>query len=70
MPPALGKVFLPLHDELSKRTSGEHPADYDPDMREAWRSPSFDRTPNYDPGWLRYDRVDLFGDPLSSALQY
>ena len=64
MPAALGKVFLPLHDELSKRTSGDLPADYDPTVKAEWASPrSFDRQLSYDPTWLRYDKVDIYGSP-------
>ncbi|XOV86459.1 MAG: hypothetical protein ACFHX7_16005 [Pseudomonadota bacterium] len=64
MPPALGRVFLPLHDELSKRTSGELPADYEPVANPAWQSPQgFDRPAGYDVSWLRYDKVDIYGNP-------
>ena len=63
MPADLGRIFLPLHDELSKRTSGELPADFDKNT-EPWATPQqFDRRPDYDPSWLRYDEVDIYGAP-------
>ncbi|MCY3857968.1 MAG: hypothetical protein OXG25_03570 [Gammaproteobacteria bacterium] len=66
MPPDLGRVFLPLHDELSKRTSGELPSDYDKSIPSKWGDPQiFDRHPDYDPGLLRYDEVDIYGNPLT-----
>ena len=66
MPPELGRVFLPLHDELSKRTSGELPADFDDSLKEAWSTPQgFDRNADYDTSWLRYDEVDIYGKPRS-----
>ena len=65
MSPALGRVFLPLHDELSKRTSGEHPSDYDKSLKAEWSTtPSFDRHPEYDPSLLRYDELDIYGNVL------
>ena len=65
MPPELGRVFLPLHDELSKRTSGELPSDYDNTIPAKWREPQlFDRHPDYDPSLLRFDEVDIYGNPL------
>lgn len=68
MPPELGRVFLPLHDELSKRTSGELPSDYDSTIKPVWGEPqSFDRHPDYDPSLLRYDEVDIYGNPLETA---
>lgn len=64
MPPALGRVFMPLHDELSKRTSGELPADFDDNIKEVWGTPQgFDRRDGYDASWLRYDVVDIYGEP-------
>ena len=61
MPPALARVFAPLHDELSKRTSGELPADFLA-VAERWATPQgFDRAPGYDSSWLRYDQVDIYG---------
>lgn len=64
MPPELGRIFVPLHDELGKRTSGELPADFDPGIKEEWAAPQgFDRRPDYDPSWLRYDKVDIYGNP-------
>lgn len=65
MPPELARMFMPLHDELSKRTSGELPSDYDPDIKDEWATPQgFDRSPDYDPSWVRYDKVDIYGEPL------
>lgn len=65
MPTALARIFMPLHDELSKRTSGELPADYDPTIKTEWATPQgFDRNPTYDPSWIRYDKVDIYGNPL------
>ena len=66
MPPELGRVFLPLHDELSKRTSGELPSDYDSTIKPKWgERQMFDRHPEYDAKLLRYDEVDIYGNPLS-----
>jgi len=66
MPPELARIFMPLHDELSKRTSGELPADYDPDIKPEWATPQgFDRDPGYDASWLRYDKVDIYGQRFS-----
>lgn len=65
MPPELARVLVPLHDELSKRSSGDLPADYDFDVKPDWGIPQeFDRHPDYDPSWLRYDEVDIYGEPL------
>ena len=67
MPEDLGIVFLPLHDELSKRTAGDLPSDYQTPQSQAWGTPqSFDRHPDYDPNLLRYDEVDIYGNPLDS----
>ena len=64
MPAALGRVFLPLHDELSKRTSGELPADYLSGIKAEWSTAQgFDRRPDYDPSWVRYDEFDIYGEP-------
>ena len=64
MPSDLGRVFLPLHDELSKRTSGELPADFDESIRDEWATAQhFDRRTDYDPSWLKYDEVDIYGNP-------
>ncbi len=66
MPAELARIFMPLHDELSKRTSGELPLDFDPSIKPEWSSPQrFDRDENYDTSWLRYDRVDIYGNPLA-----
>lgn len=65
MPPALARVMAVLHDELSKRSSGELPKDY-ADVREQWSSsPKFDREENYDPTWLKYDEFDIYGNRLN-----
>ena len=62
MPRPLARVFAPMHDTMSKRTSGELPSDYAPDDA-PWGEPQeFDRTSGYDTSWLRYDRVDLYGN--------
>ena len=48
-----------------KRSSGDLPADYDFDVKPDWGIPqAFDRHPDYDPSWLRYDEVDIYGEPL------
>ncbi len=66
MPPALGRVMMVLHDELSKRSSGELPCDYE-DVPEKWRGqPNFDRENQYDPTWLNYDKYDIYGNPKTS----
>lgn len=63
MPEALMRVFAVLHDELSKRTSGELPSDFEAHDAE-WAEPQpFDRQPGYDASWLRYDQVDIYGNP-------
>jgi len=65
MPDALSRIMVVLHDELSKRTSGELPADYDQTIKPQWAAPQgFDRRADYDGSWLRYDRVDIYGEPL------
>ena len=64
MPVELARIFAPLHDELSKRTSGELPSDFDQNVKADWSSPQrFDRPRDYDPTWLRFDRVDIYGNP-------
>lgn len=64
MPAELARIFMPLHDELSKRTSGEHPMDYDETLKPEWSQKlAFDRHPDYDPSWLRYGEVDIYGIP-------
>jgi hypothetical protein len=66
MPAELGRIFMPLHDELSKRTSGELPADFDTSIQPEWAtSQAFDRSGDYEAGWLRYDKVDIYGEPLA-----
>ena len=65
MPRALMRIFMPLHDVISKRTSGELPADYDANVPAKWCVPlGFDRASGYDASWLRYDRVDCYGHSL------
>jgi hypothetical protein len=65
MPEALRRIFAPLHDELSKRTSGELPSDYDPAIKSEWAKPlNFDRDESYDPSWVCYDQFDIYGDYL------
>ena len=64
MPPELGRIFLPLHDELSKRTSGELPCDFDDSLKPEWSSPPpFDRDDDYDPSWVQYGLFDVYGNP-------
>lgn len=66
MPVELSRIFMPLHDELSKRTSGELPADFDNTIKLQWATPqSFDRRSNYDASWLRYDKVDIYGNKIA-----
>ena len=61
-PPGLGSVMKVLHDELSKRTSGELPSDFDQTIKSEWATPQvFDRSTDYDPSWVRYDHVDIYG---------
>lgn len=68
MPPELGRIFAPLHDELSKRTAGDLPFDYDPAFQRPGIAPEpFDRAQSYDPSGLRYDQVDVYGRPLRAA---
>jgi len=65
MPKALARVFLPLHDELGKRTSGELPSDFVDGIKPEWATAQpFDRDPGYERSWVRYDRVDIFGNEL------
>ena len=64
MPADLARIFAPLHDELSRRTSGELPADFDENVKSEWAVPqSFDRALGYDASWLRYREVDIYGNP-------
>ena len=63
MPPELGMVFMVLHDELSKRTSGELPSDFDSTIKPEWAaSQEFDRDPSFDASWLKYDTYDIYGN--------
>ncbi len=64
MGPELGRVMGVLHDELSKRTSGELPADYGDSLKPEWSKPlGFDRSEGYDKSWVRYDEFDIYGGP-------
>ena len=66
MPKELSRIFAPLHDELSKRTSGELPSDFSSDLPPSWsQSAGFDRKDDYSEGWLRYDKVNLYGEAIS-----
>jgi hypothetical protein len=66
MPAELSRIFMPLHDEMSRRTSGELPVDFDPNIKPEWAArQGFDRSPDYDPSWLRYDKVDIYGEALA-----
>ena len=52
-----------LHDELSKRTAGDLPGDYDESIKSEWATPNqFDRPDGYDKSWLKYNEVDIFGN--------
>lgn len=63
MPSELGVIFMPLHDELSKRTANELPCDFDHTLKAEWSAPPrFDRDPDYDPSWLNYEKVDIYGN--------
>ena len=60
----LGRIFIPLHDELSKRTSSELPLDFEQDVEERWADAQpFDRDSSFDKSWLCYDTVDIYGNP-------
>ncbi len=64
MGPELGRVMMVLHDELSKRTAGDLPGDYDDSLKPEWREPQgFDRPRGYDKTWLKYDEFDIYGNP-------
>lgn len=39
MGPELGRIFIVLHDELSRRTSGELPSDFDLSVKPEWGTP-------------------------------
>ena len=63
IPDALGRVMGVLHDELSKRTSGELPCDFDNTVKPEWASPqAFDRDPGYE-SWVNYEKFDIYGNP-------
>lgn len=65
MPVELARIFMPLHDEMAKRTSGELPAYYDNSNNPEWSTAQRFRTDGYDAGWLRFDKVDIYGNDLS-----
>ena len=45
-------------------TAGELPGDYDDSVKSEWATPNqFDRPDGYDKSWLKYDEVDIFGNP-------
>ena len=63
MPPELGRVFMVLHDELSKRTSSELPSDFDASVKPEWATTQeFDRDASFDASWLNYDVYDIYGN--------
>eukprot|EP00747_Dinoflagellata_sp_TGD_P073477 gnl/TRDRNA2_/TRDRNA2_157914_c0_seq3.p1 gnl/TRDRNA2_/TRDRNA2_157914_c0~~gnl/TRDRNA2_/TRDRNA2_157914_c0_seq3.p1 ORF type:complete len:349 (-),score=71.26 gnl/TRDRNA2_/TRDRNA2_157914_c0_seq3:87-1133(-) len=64
MPMAMGIVMMPMHDELSLRSSGEIVSDFDPSVPDGGAAP-FDRSPDYVQTWARYDKVDVYGQPLA-----
>lgn len=66
MPQPLMRLFAPLHDELSKRTSGDLPADYEAGVAAAEPQP-FDRVDGYDKSWLRFDRFDIYGNERAAS---
>ena len=68
MPRALMRVFAPLHDELSKRTAGDLPADYDAQFASPDPQP-FDRAEGYDKSWLRFDKFDIYGNERADAAE-
>ena len=53
-----------MHEELSLRASGEMPSDFDPSVDDLGPAP-FDRHPDFEQTWLRYDTVDIYGQPLA-----
>jgi hypothetical protein len=54
-----------LHDELSKRTTGELVSDYVDGVKPEWAAPlKLDRADGYDASWLLYDQFDIYGDAL------
>ena len=67
MPRPLMRVFAPLHDELSKRTSGDLPADYEAEFAAAPPPQPFDRLEGYDKSWLRFDRFDIYGNDRAAS---
>ena len=64
MPAAMGMLMLPMHEELSLRSSGECVSDFDVTVDDGG-APRFDRSPEYERTWLRYDKVDIYGQPLA-----
>ena len=68
MPPSLQGIMSVFHDELSKRSTNCMPSDFEDRSHEPelWGTPQpFDRTEGYDKNWVNYDKVDIFGEPLS-----
>lgn len=68
MPPSLQGIMSVFHDELSKRGTNCMPSDFEDRSHEPelWCTPQpFDRTEDYDRSWVNYDKVDIFGEPLS-----
>ena len=64
-PEALSGVMSVLHDELSKRTTGELVSDYVDGVKPEWAAPlKLDRADGYDASWLLYDQFDIYGDAL------
>jgi len=66
MPISMSLLLLPMHDELSLRASGEVPSDFDPSIQDGG-APPFDRSSEYGKTWLRYDKVDVYGQPLAQS---
>ena len=64
VPAAMGLLMLPMHEELSLRSSGECVSDFDGSVDDGG-APKFDRSPEYEGTWLRYDKVDINGQPLA-----
>jgi hypothetical protein len=68
IPAGMGLVMRVLHDELSKRTSGELPSDYYDYVPEKWGTPmAFDRSDSYDSSWVLYDQFNIYGEPVEKG---
>jgi hypothetical protein len=68
MPVGMGLVMRVLHDELSKRTSGELPSDYYDYVPEKWGTAmAFDRSDSYDSSWVLYDQFNIYGEPVEKG---